>query len=141
MSGPAPERVFVALGSNLGDRAAMLEQARAGLEAIPATAVVAVSSVLETEPLGPPGQDNYLNQMVELRTSLDPLELLNHLQALELRLGRIREERWGPRVIDLDIIRFGDRAIDTPRLTVPHPEIARRHFWVEHLRELEADGG
>lgn len=139
MSTPsAPERVYVALGSNLGDRAAHLATARARLGALPGTRVIAVSRVEETEPLGPVAQEPFLNQMVLVETTLDPGELLRRCLAIERDAGRERRERWGPRTLDLDIVRFGERVLATAELTIPHPELPHRPFWQRELAELDA---
>jgi 2-amino-4-hydroxy-6-hydroxymethyldihydropteridine diphosphokinase len=131
-----PEWAFVALGSNLGDRAGYLAQARAALEALPETSVIAASSVEETAPLGPIPQPAYLNQMVLLHTSLTARSLLAACQAIERRAGRVRGARWGPRTLDLDIVRMGEQQVDEPGLHLPHPELPRRDFWQRELAEL-----
>jgi 2-amino-4-hydroxy-6-hydroxymethyldihydropteridine diphosphokinase len=133
-----PERVYVALGSNVGDRAAHLAQARARLATIPSSQLVAVSTIEETAPLGPVAQGPYLNQMVALDTTLDPRVLLEQLLAIEAEQGRTRGERWGPRTLDLDIVMFGDRVIDEQGLTIPHRELRQRDFWQRELLELAA---
>ena len=133
------ERVYVALGSNMGDRAAHLAHARARLARLPATRLVRVSGVEETAPLGPVPQGPYLNQMVLLETTLEPGELLEHLHAIEAERGRVRKERWGPRTLDLDIVRYGDRAVRKPELTIPHPELPQRDFWLRELAELDTE--
>ena len=92
----------------------------------------------ETAPLGPVPQGPYLNQMALLETELEPAELLAHLQAIERERGRVRGARWGPRTLDLDIVKFGDRAVRDPALTIPHPELAHRAFWQRELAELDA---
>jgi len=130
------ERVFVALGSNLGDRAHWLDEARRRLAALPGTRVVRCSTVEETAPLGPVPQGPYLNQMVELDTALEPDALLDACLAIEAALGRERGVRWGPRRIDLDLVRYGDRTAGTATLTLPHPEIPNRAFWRRELAEL-----
>ncbi len=130
------EMVFVGLGSNLGDRAAHLAAGRAGLAALPDTEVVAASRVEETAPVGPVPQGPYLNQMVLLATRLSPRGLLDECLAIERAAGRVRGERWGPRTLDLDIVRFGNRRIAEPGLTVPHPELPHRDFWQRELAEL-----
>jgi len=135
------ERVFVALGSNLGDRAAHLAHARARLAALPDTAIIGASVVEETAPLGPVPQGPYLNQMVLLETGLGPEELLRRCLAIEAERGRERRERWGPRTLDLDLVRFGDRVLREPGLTLPHPELARRDFWRRGIAELETPVG
>lgn len=135
------ERVAVALGSNLGDRAAHLATAREALAALPETRVIAVSTIEETAPLGALAQPSYLNQMVLLETTLTPRALLDACQAIERAAGRIRGERWASRIIDLDIVRFGDRAVSEPGLTLPHPELPHRAFWQRELAEVLAHDG
>ena len=130
--------MFVALGSNVGDRAAHLAHARERLAELPGTRLVGASRVEETAPLGPVPQGPYLNQMVLLETTLTPDELLAECRAIEVARGRERRERGGPRTLDLDIVRFGDRAVNEPGLTIPHPELARRDFWRREIAELEA---
>lgn len=132
-----PERVFVALGSNLGDRDAHLAHARARLGTLPETRVIAASRVEETAPLGPVPQGPYLNQMLLLETHLSPAGLLAACRRIEAERGRVRGARWGPRTLDLDLVRFGDRTIAEADLVVPHPELARRDFWQRELAELE----
>jgi 2-amino-4-hydroxy-6-hydroxymethyldihydropteridine diphosphokinase len=129
---------YIALGSNLGDRAAYLARARATIAALPATTVLAESSIEETAPIGPVDQPAYLNQMVAVETTLAPAELLDALRLIETAEGRVRCERWGPRTLDLDIVRFDRQTVNTPQLTVPHPELPRRDFWQRELAELEA---
>jgi len=135
------EPVFVALGSNLGDRGENLALARDRLGALPGTEVVAASSVEETEPLGDVPQGAYLNQMVLLRTTLSPRELLDACLGIEREAGRVRRERWGPRLLDLDIVRFGERTLEEPDLIIPHPELANRPFWLRELAELQSHAG
>jgi len=134
------ERVYVALGSNVGDRAAHLAYARGRLAALPRTRFLNESRIEETAPLGPVPQGAYLNQMVLLETTLEPAELLDLLHAIESERGRERRAgvRWGPRTLDLDIVRFGDRVVREPGLVIPHPEVPNRPFWQRELAELEA---
>jgi 2-amino-4-hydroxy-6-hydroxymethyldihydropteridine diphosphokinase len=134
----SPERAYVALGSNLGDREAHLAHARARLTALPHTRLVAASSVDETLPLGPVAQGPYLNQMVLLETTLPPADLLAQCRRIEAERGRERRERWGPRTLDLDIVRYGTRTVREPDLTIPHPELPNRDFWKREIAELEA---
>jgi len=131
--------VYVALGSNVGDRAAHLAYARQRLARLPQTRVLAVSTVEETAPLGGVAQGPYLNQMALLETALDPAALLSQLLAIEAERGRDRAAtaRWGPRTLDLDIVRYGDRVIAEPHLTIPHPELPHRDFWQRELAELD----
>jgi 2-amino-4-hydroxy-6-hydroxymethyldihydropteridine diphosphokinase len=130
----------VALGSNVGERAAHLAHARARLGALPGTRLVAESSIEETAPIGPVRQGPFLNQMVLLETTLSPAELLAHCRTIEAERGRERPsgERWGPRTLDLDIVRYGARTVREPDLTIPHPELPRRDFWQREIAELEA---
>jgi 2-amino-4-hydroxy-6-hydroxymethyldihydropteridine diphosphokinase len=131
-------RVFIALGSNLGDREAYLAFARESLGAMPSTRLVAVSSIEETAPLGGRRQPPYLNQMVRLRTRLSPRELLDGCQQIERAAGRLRElhRRWESRTLDLDIVRYVDLTLDEPGLTLPHPGLPARDFWQRELAEL-----
>jgi 2-amino-4-hydroxy-6-hydroxymethyldihydropteridine diphosphokinase len=132
--------VYVALGSNLGDRAAHLAYARARLARLPDTRVLAASQVEETAPLGGVPQGPYLNQMILIETALEPRALLGELLAIESARGRDRAAtvRWGPRTLDLDIVRWGDRVIREADLTVPHPALEQRDFWQRELAELDA---
>ncbi len=132
------EIAYIAVGSNLGDRAAALALARAALRALPGTRVIAETPVEETPPFGPPGQDPYLNQMIAIETTWTPHELLDRLHDIERAAGRTRRERWGARTLDLDIVRFGDRAIHDERLVVPHPGLRDRDFWQREVAILEA---
>ena len=103
---------------------------------LPSTRLVAASRVEETPAFGAGAQAPYLNQMVVVATRLEPHELLRELQRVERRMGRVRARRWGSRTIDLDIVRYGDRVVRTPALTLPHPGLARREFWQRELRQL-----
>ena len=134
----APEQAYIALGSNLGDREEHLAAARAALAALPVTRLVAASSVEETRPLAGMDQPPYLNQMILLETALEPRALLAACQAIERSRGRVRTEHWGPRTLDLDIVRYGGRRISDPDLIIPHPELPNRDFWIRELAELEA---
>ena len=129
----------MALGSNVGDRAAHLAHARSRLGALPGTRLVAASRVEETAPIGPIAQPPYLNQMVLLETSLAPAELLAYCLTIEAERGRERGERWGPRTLDLDMVRYGSRSVREPRLTIPHPELPNRDFWQREIAELEGN--
>jgi 2-amino-4-hydroxy-6-hydroxymethyldihydropteridine diphosphokinase len=131
------ERVYVALGSNMGARESHLAYARLRLSTLPHTHLVAASQIEETAPIGPAQQGPYLNQMVLLVTALEPQELLEQCRSIETGRGRERRERWGPRTLDLDIVRFGDRTVATPELTIPHPELEHRDFWRRELAELD----
>jgi 2-amino-4-hydroxy-6-hydroxymethyldihydropteridine diphosphokinase len=134
-----PERVFIALGSNLGDRAAHLRAGREALGELAGTRLLAASTIEETAPLGGMDQPPYLNQMVLLETGMEPRALLQACQAIERREGRQRTERWGARTLDLDIVRFGDRQVNQSDLIIPHPELPNRDFWRRELAELKPD--
>jgi len=131
----------VALGSNVGDRAAHLAYARERLGSLPGTRLIAASRVEETAPLGPVAQPAYLNQMVLLETTLEPAALLQHCLRIEAERGRERGRRggarWGPRTLDLDIVRYGHKTVRQPELTIPHPELPNRDFWQREIAELE----
>ena len=132
---------YVALGSNVGDRAAHLAAARAALGALPGTRVLAASEVEETAPIGPVEQGAYLNQMLALETDLTPRALLDALLEIERANGRVRGVRWGPRTLDLDIVAFERQRSSEPGLVVPHPEVANRDFWRRPLAALRATVG
>lgn len=131
---------YIAIGSNL---ASPLEQVNAAVQAlgdIPQTRVVALSSFYRTPPLGPQDQPDYLNAAIALETALSAEALLDNTQRIELQQGRVRkEERWGPRTLDLDIMLFGDAQIHTERLTVPHYDMKRRSFMLWPLFEIAPD--
>lgn len=127
---------YIALGSNLGDREALLSQARTAIGSLRDTRLVAQSSVEETAPLGPISQGPYLNQMVMVETELSPRALLLALQAIEQAAGRVRAERWAPRTLDLDIVLIEGKELSDEVLTVPHPELPSRDFWLRELDEL-----
>lgn len=132
-----PELAYLALGSNLGDRAGHLRRAREAVARLPHTRVLAASAVEETTPLGGMAQPPYLNQMLLVETALAPRDLLLACQRLEQEAGRVRTARWGPRTLDVDIVRYGSLTISEPDLVVPHPGIAERDFWQRELAELE----
>lgn len=132
------ERVYVALGSNLGDRASYLEKARTAIGKLPLTTILAVSKVEETDPVGPAGQDKFLNQMMLVETSLDPSRFLAQLHRIENENGRVRKEKWGARTLDLDIVRFGTRRLRDTELILPHPEFPNRDWWQRELAEVDA---
>jgi 2-amino-4-hydroxy-6-hydroxymethyldihydropteridine diphosphokinase len=131
------EAVYVALGSNLGDREGYLRAARDALASLPDTRLIEASTIEETAPLGGMQQPPYLNQMVLLDTGLEPRALLQALQEIERRLGRKRTERWGARTLDLDIVQFGNRRVNEHDLIIPHPELSNRDFWRRELAELQ----
>jgi 2-amino-4-hydroxy-6-hydroxymethyldihydropteridine diphosphokinase len=127
-------RAFLGLGSNLGDRMAHLERAVALLEA--GGGLRAVSPVYETEPVGGPPQDPYLNVVVELVTAEPARTLLARCQALEADAGRVRSVRFGPRTLDADVLLVGEEVVDDPDLAVPHPRMFERRFVLAPLADL-----
>lgn len=127
---------FVGLGSNLGEPATQIARAIKGLAALPATRVVAVSSMYRSAPFGPVGQPDFLNAAAQVRTGLSAPDLLRALLRLEDEQGRVRAERWGPRTIDLDLLVFGSEVCDSAVLTLPHPGIASRNFVLLPLLEI-----
>jgi len=130
-------KVFVGLGSNLGDRVGHLRRALEAMASIPETIVARVSSTYDSEPIGDPGEPRYLNAVAELATALTARRLLWNLQLIESRLGRPRTRRSGPRTIDLDILFFGGETICEPELEVPHPRLLERDFVLVPLGELD----
>jgi 2-amino-4-hydroxy-6-hydroxymethyldihydropteridine diphosphokinase len=129
-------RVWLALGSNLGDRSGYLQAAR---EALPEAGITLVraSRVADTEPVGVREQPRFLNQVLEVETSLEPRPLLEAVKAIEQQLGRTAGERWGPREIDIDILRYDGRTVNEPGLHIPHPELGNRPFLMDLLEDLE----
>ncbi|HHQ42371.1 MAG TPA: 2-amino-4-hydroxy-6-hydroxymethyldihydropteridine diphosphokinase, partial [Chromatiales bacterium] len=131
-------RAYVGLGANLGDARASLRRALEALAALPASRLVAVSSLYRTRPHGPQDQPDFLNAVAALETALAPVELLARLQAIEAAAGRRRDgPRWGPRTLDLDLLLHGAARLETPRLVLPHPRIAERPFVLVPLAELD----
>ena len=137
MSTAGPARVFIALGSNLGDREGYLAAARAALGALPGTRVLRGSSIEETVPLGEMDQPSYLNQMLLLESTMPPRDLMHAGQAIEEANGRVRLAHWGSRTLDIDIVRYGDLSLAEPDLVLPHPGLALREFWRREIAELE----
>ncbi|HLV25060.1 MAG TPA: 2-amino-4-hydroxy-6-hydroxymethyldihydropteridine diphosphokinase [Gemmatimonadales bacterium] len=135
MTSPS-EVAYLALGSNLGDRHEHLAAARDAIRRLPQSRVLAESPVEETAPVGVLEQPAFLNQMIALETSLEPLELLDALQSIENSRGRERTIRWGPRTLDIDIVLFDRQSVNLPRLRVPHPQLAHRPFWQRELALL-----
>jgi 2-amino-4-hydroxy-6-hydroxymethyldihydropteridine diphosphokinase len=133
------ERAYLALGSNLGDRLAYLQGAVDALAATDGVDVVAVSPVYETAAVGGPEQDDYLNAVVAVDTSLGPHALLRLGQSIEAAADRVRTVRWGPRTLDVDVLLYDDVQLDDPRLTVPHPRLWERDFVLVPLRDVAPD--
>jgi len=140
MDGAIEEQVYVAMGSNLGDRDAHLAAGLAALRATEGIEVAAVSPLYETDPVGPPPQGPYLNGAIQLSTRLDPHALLGRLLEIEAAEGRTRGAgRNAARTLDLDLLLYGDRKLAGPDLEVPHPRLAERPFVLEPLCDLAAE--
>ena len=131
-------RSVVALGSNLGDRLGTLRGAVEGLRHL--GEVVGISGLYESDPVGGPEQDSFLNAVVLLDTDLDAEALLAGLHRIEAQFDRVRDVRWGPRTLDLDLVLHGDTVVDTETLTIPHPRFTKRRFVLEPLAEVWPDG-
>ena len=127
---------YLGLGSNLGNRKANLDQAVELLKAHPGIQINKVSSYYETEPVGYTDQPDFLNAAVEIETELSPRELLNTVLDIENKMGRKRTIRWGPRVIDIDILLYGTGQIEEEGLQIPHPRMMERRFVIEPLSEI-----
>ncbi|HUQ48706.1 MAG TPA: 2-amino-4-hydroxy-6-hydroxymethyldihydropteridine diphosphokinase [Gemmatimonadaceae bacterium] len=127
---------YIALGSNLGDRDAALARARNAIAQIKGVRMLGETSVEDTLPIGPIKQGNFLNQMVSVSFDLTPRALLTALQRIERSAGRLRTVRWGPRTLDLDIVLIEGVEYADDVLTVPHPELPNRNFWLRQLAEL-----
>lgn len=130
---------FLGLGSNLGDRAGALRSALRSLEMQPGLWITLVSSLYESAPVGIVAQPDFFNLVARIATTLDPHLLLTRCLEVESRLGRVRRERWGPRVIDIDLLIHRDVACDEPALTLPHPRMSERSFVLVPLAELAPD--
>jgi 2-amino-4-hydroxy-6-hydroxymethyldihydropteridine diphosphokinase len=130
------EIVYISLGSNLGDRRALLMQARQAIGRIEGVELLGETAVEETEAIGPVEQGPFLNQMVSVASDLSPRALLTALQRIETAAGRVRTVRWGPRTLDLDIVLVDGVEYSDNSLTVPHPELPNRNFWLRQLAEL-----
>lgn len=132
-------RAYLGIGSNLGDRLAFLQLAVDRLGAAQGVRVVAVSRVYETDPVGGPVQDDFLNAVVEVDTDLDATELHAVCVDAESAASRVRVERWGPRTLDVDVLLYDDVRSDDPALTLPHPRMAERAFVLAPLHDLAPD--
>ncbi|OMF25300.1 2-amino-4-hydroxy-6-hydroxymethyldihydropteridine diphosphokinase [Paenibacillus sp. FSL H8-0548] len=132
----AQAEAYIALGSNMGDREQLLLSAIALIDAHPAIEVSKVSGMYETDPVGYTDQPSFLNMTLAVRTKLTPLMLLRQLLALEQELGRVRQVRWGPRTIDLDLLLYDNVRMDQEELTLPHPRMLERSFVLVPLNDV-----
>jgi len=131
---------FVGLGGNLGDPLSAFRNAAGELQQHPEICITALSSIYRTSPVGYADQPEFLNAVIRLQTTLEPVELLDFLQSIESSLGRTRDGvRFGPRKIDLDLLLYGEKTIDLPRLIVPHPRLHLRHFALAPLAEIDSN--
>ena len=139
------EIATIGLGANLGDPVDQIERAVEAIDSLPLCEVRAVSGLYANPPIGPQDQPDYINAVAEIETALAPEALLRALKGLERAAGRSYTRHWGERMLDLDILAFGDRELATAELTIPHPEIARRHFvlapWLEIRPEASLPDG
>ncbi|MGC9318304.1 MAG: 2-amino-4-hydroxy-6-hydroxymethyldihydropteridine diphosphokinase [Armatimonadota bacterium] len=134
-----PVDAYLGLGANLGQRAQSLAAALELLDEVDGLSLRQTSSVYETAPVGVTEQPTFLNMVAHFECTLRPLALLEAILRVERRLGRVREGRWGPRTIDIDVLLLGDMCVDTRRLRVPHPELTRRQFVLVPLAEIAPD--
>jgi 2-amino-4-hydroxy-6-hydroxymethyldihydropteridine diphosphokinase len=135
-----PIKILLALGSNLGNRRETLESAWKEIGNLPETKTWRISRFYETKPVGGPiNQPDFLNAAGVIATTLPPQQLLEQLQEIENRFGRVRTEHWGARTLDIDILLYGNQIISTPTLTIPHPEMLQRRFVLEPAEEIAAD--
>ncbi|MEH6359073.1 MAG: 2-amino-4-hydroxy-6-hydroxymethyldihydropteridine diphosphokinase [Pseudomonadales bacterium] len=139
MSKAQSSRVYIGIGSNLENPLEQLKAAVSGLRDIPGTQLLTVSNIYQTAPIGPAGQPDYTNAAALLESTLTPEALLDELQKIELDQGRVREVRWGPRTLDLDIILYAGMTIRTARLTVPHVEMENRNFVLVPLMDISPE--
>lgn len=139
MRDTGPARAFLALGSNMGNKIANLDAALRAIASLETTRVVRTSRIYRTPPWGKTDQDWFANAVVEIETGLLPETLLDAVLAIEVQLGRVRRERWGPRVIDIDILSHGDARSATERLKLPHPAMGERAFVLLPLKEIAPD--
>jgi 2-amino-4-hydroxy-6-hydroxymethyldihydropteridine diphosphokinase len=130
------ERIFLGLGSNIGDRTANINRAGRLLGEVPGVRVVRMSSLVETKPVGYEDQPDFINGVIEIKATLSPRRLLNEIKRIEREMGRIETFRFGPRCIDIDILLFGDRVVDEPDLIIPHPRMHERDFVLVPLAQI-----
>ena len=133
-------RVWIAAGSNLGDRVGYLATARAQLAGTACVRLLRATDVEETLPLGGLDQPAFLNQMLLIESAIEPGRLLGICHAIEIAAGRERTARWSSRTLDLDLVRYGDLLCDLPGLNLPHPGLRDRVFWAREIAQLEAHG-
>jgi 2-amino-4-hydroxy-6-hydroxymethyldihydropteridine diphosphokinase len=131
--------VFIGLGSNLGDRIAILQAALERIDGLPGTRIVKTSAWYESEAVGGVAEGAFINGVAQVETSIPAKELMGELLSIEKELGRVRFKKWGDRTCDLDLLIYGDLVLDDPDCTLPHPGIAERRFVLEPLAEIAPD--
>lgn len=136
MTDAAPKAAYLALGANIGDPEAQLAAARHALSDHAQIQVTKTSILLQNPAWGNEDQPDFFNQVLEVQTDLSPIELLRACLAIETELGRVRAEKWGPRLIDIDVISYDQERMATPELTLPHPYAHERSFVIDPLREI-----
>jgi len=130
---------YLGIGSNLGDKIEQCRKAISEILAIQGHRLLAQSSFYKTQPMGNPDQDWFINGVIQIETDLDPLELLRKLKEIESKMGRKETFRWGPRVIDLDLLLYDDLVMKTDELEIPHPQLTQRQFVLIPLVEIDPD--
>ena len=130
---------YIGLGSNMESPKQQIKSAIKSIAEIPEIQVLKASSLYKSKPVGPRGQNDYINAVIKIETEFMPLELLDYMQDIENQHGRIRKERWGPRTLDLDILIFGKEIIQDKNLTIPHSEIEKRPFVLVPLAEIDSN--
>ena len=129
--------VYIGLGSNLGKRLDYIKTAIKLIRKLNSTSIDAISSIYESEPYGNVDQPKFLNCVLKLNTTIEPLDLLTKLKNIEKNMGREKAKRWSPRVIDIDILLYNDLIMDSPELKIPHPDLLNRDFVIKPLLELD----
>ena len=130
---------YIGLGSNMNSPVKQIKSAITSIEEIISTKIIGMSSLYKSKPVGPQNQDDYINAVIKIETKLVPYQLLACLHDIEEQHGRIRKEHWGPRILDLDILIFGNEIMVDEKLTIPHPEIENRSFVLAPLIEIDPD--
>lgn len=130
-------KVLISYGSNMGDKKENCKEAIRRILNIKGVTILRESSFYRTDPVGMTEQDWFVNGLISVETDIPPEELLDRLLSIELQMGRVREEKWGPRLIDLDIISYGDKVMESEKLTLPHPETPNRAFVLIPIRQIE----
>ena len=134
-------KAWLGMGANIGRPRAQLMEALRRLDAHPDIHILRKSTIIETDPWGKTDQEPFLNMAVEVETALGPIDLLDSCLMIEEAMGRVREEKWGPRLIDIDVIAYGQTRMNSERLTLPHPHAHERSFVLDPLEEIAPQVG